>query len=371
MKRILLAQIAEEKEKNEIASKKLVVKVGPPSDDELELQTNDSTEELFEKEYISDPSDKPSFDPSEQLYRWVPKQSEEDEFEFEEEDDGDDEEDEEDEDELEPIDDDKLADMCFKLDEIKILTQVGLPLPSQITESEKSTLFNKAEKLMEKFGGKKGVHVKRGNTEGVKLLDDLMNLIRVYMGLLKPKKDKTGGRYKQNRRNAYKIGSGGEYGTLVIHLPSMFKFVLEAFKDGNKVMKQPIDQDTIDLLTKRFNGSKNYSELSKGVFKKLNMISQIPLHRSSKKISIVPMNEPNNEFQFEDIHNSELQMEQPEEQIDDTDELLNRLETLIGYILDGYYSHDLKKEFIDIVDLLYDRGVVNVLQRGQLFRKYL
>ena len=265
-KRILLEQIAEEKEKLKKANKKFEIIVGPPNDDELNTQTD----EPVEKEYtLEEPSDE---------YRWVPKEEEQMDEEYEA--------DEEEDDELEPIDDDKLADMCFKLDEIKLLTQVGLPLPSQITESEKSTLFNKAEKLMEKFGGKKGVHVKRGNTEAVNLLDDILNLIRVYMGLLKPTKDQTGGRYKQNRRNAYKIGSGGEYGTLVIHLPSMFKFVLEAFKDGNKVMKQPIDQDTIDLLTKRFNGSKNYSELSKGVFNKLNQISQIPLHRSSKKITI-------------------------------------------------------------------------------------
>ena len=72
--------------------------------------------------------------------------------------------------------------------------------------------------------------------------------------------------------------------------------------------------------------------------------------------------EPNDEFQVED------QMEQP---YDDVYELLERLETICGYLLDGYYSHDLKKEFVDIVDHLYDRGVVNVLQRSQLFRKYL
>ena len=277
-----------------------------------------------------------------------------------------------DEEPIEETDDDELADLCFKLDEIKMLTEIGLPIPSQITESEKSNLFDKAQKLMEKLGGKKGIQMKRGNTGAVNLLDEILNLIRVYMGLLKPTKDQTGGRYKQNRRNAYKIGSGGEYGTLVIHLPGLFKdHILEAFKDGNKVMKQPIDQDTIDLLTKRFNGSKNYSELSKKVFNQLNQLSQIPNHKSSKKMFIAPTNG----FQFEEQKykpNDEFQVEnQTKEQPDDTDELLARLETLIGDFKDGLNFVYLQEEFIDIVNKLYYRGVINDSQKSQFFRKYL
>ena len=274
-----------------------------------------------------------------------------------------------DEEPIEETDDDELADLCFKLDEIKMLTEIGLPIPSQITESEKSNLFDKAQKLMEKLGGKKGIQMKRGNTGAVNLLDEILNLIRVYMGLLKPTKGQTGGRY---RRNAYKIGSGGEYGTLVIHLPGLFKHhILEAFKDGIKVMKQPIDQDTIDLLTKRFNGSKNYSELSKGVFNKLNQLSQIPNHRSSKKMFIAPTNE----FQFEEQKyepNDEFQVEnQTEEQTEDTDELIARLEKLIEDFKEGFNFVYLQDEFIDIVNNLYNRGTINDSQRSQLFRNYL
>ena len=340
-RQMILAEIAMEKERLEKAKSdgRVVVKLGPPSDDESELQTDDQVDELFEKE-------------SEQ---WVPK----DETEEEDEDNGDG--------ELEPIDDEKLADMCFKLDEIKMLTQVGLPLPSQITESEKSTLFNKAEKWMEKIGGKKGVQVKRGNTKAVNLLDDIMNLIRVYMGLLKPTKDQTGGRYKQNRRNAYKIGSGGEYGTLVIHLPGLIKnHILEAFKDGVKVMKQPIDKDTIDLLTKRFNGSKNYSELSKKVFNKLNQLSQIPNHRSSKKMFIAPTNE----FQFED---------QPEEQLNEDDFqfkpedriLIDRLTELITWYQNGHRPREIKYEILELLNQLYDKGLMSFDQQTQIIEEYL
>ena len=314
IKRILRAEMAMEKERVRAAN--LMKKV----------------------EVIKEPSDEPKFVDDKLEMNDEPLEKEEDDFEPE-------------DDDFEPIDGDELADMCFKLDEIKMLTEIGLPPPSQISESEKNTQYDKAEKLLVKIGGKKGHHVKKGNVNNIVILDNLMNLIRVYMGILKPKKDQTGGRYKQNRRNAYKIGSGGEYGNLVIHLPSLFNLVLEAYKDGKKVFEKEIDQDTIDLLTKRFNGSKNYSELSKNVFSKLNRKSEIPAHRSSMKYSIAPKNEDN--------------------KLEQEDKLLNRLGTLCGYLHDGYNSKEIENEFIEIIDQLYDKGVVDNIQRYELMKKYL
>ena len=43
------------------------------------------------------------------------------------------------------------------------------------------------------------------------------------------------------------------------------------------------DFDTIDLFTKRFNSNKKYSPLSKMIFNDLNTLSEIPIHRTSKK----------------------------------------------------------------------------------------
>ena len=40
----------------------------------------------------------------------------------------------------------------------------------------------------------------------------------------------------------------------------------------------------IDLLTKRFNSKKNYSDIAKMVFDELNQLSEIRIHKSSKKI---------------------------------------------------------------------------------------
>ena len=61
---------------------------------------------------------------------------------------------------------------------------------------------------------------------------------------------------------------------------------LFAKKNGNKkVIDKKVDFDTIDLLTKRFNSQKKCSPLSKMFFDELNRISQIPIHKTSKKIN--------------------------------------------------------------------------------------
>ena len=88
----------------------------------------------------------------------------------------------------------------------------------------------------------------------------------------------------QRKRNAYKIGQGGSYGNLTIDLPKLMgQLKLVAHKNGSKVYDKVVDFDAIDLLTKRFNSRKNYSNIYKRVFEELNSSSEIPIHKTSKK----------------------------------------------------------------------------------------
>ena len=64
----------------------------------------------------------------------------------------------------------------------------------------------------------------------------------------------------------------------------MGQLKLVAHKNGSKVYDKVVDFDTIDLLTKRFNSRKNYSNLSKKVFEDLNSLSDILIHKTSKSI---------------------------------------------------------------------------------------
>lgn len=120
------------------------------------------------------------------------------------------------------------------------------------------------------------------------MADYTINILKTHLDIVKPKADQTGGRYKQDRRNAYKIGAGGKYGDLVVHLPGLLTdHIMKAYKNGKQVMNRPVDDDTMDLLTKRFNTRKHYSDLSRKIFSDLNRLSEIPNHRSSMKFHLV------------------------------------------------------------------------------------
>ena len=74
------------------------------------------------------------------------------------------------------------------------------------------------------------------------------------------------GIHTQKKRNAYKISQNGQYGGLVIDLPKLYgRLKVVAHKNGQKVYDKQADFDTLDLLTKRFNSKKKYSELARSV----------------------------------------------------------------------------------------------------------
>lgn len=162
---------------------------------------------------------------------------------------------------------------------------------------------------------------------------------------------KTGqGLYNQPKRNAYKIDQKtGQYGNLKIDLPKLVgQLKLIAYKDGKKVYDKRVDFDTLDLITKRFNNKKKYSDLSKMVFNELNTLSEIPIHKTSKKYSkigsgVVYFNDPR--------------------------DLLDRLELLGGSISAG--NNSVKNEFSEIAHTLNKLNVLTNDQLSNLVREYI
>ena len=153
----------------------------------------------------------------------------------------------------------------------------------------------------------------------------------------------------QPKRNAYKISTSGRYGNLIIDIPKLMgQLHLIAAKDGNEVLDKKVDFDTIDLLTKRYNSKKKYSDLSKMVFNQLNKLSEIPIHRSSKKYSkigsgIVYYN--------------------------DTNDLIDRMELLGGSILAG--NDGAKSEFSEMVHKLFQFGKIDNAKLNDLLKVYV
>ena len=178
-------------------------------------------------------------------------------------------------------------------------------------------------------------------------------MIQKYRNRIKiiPEGGKTivGTGYTQPKRNAYKISYGGQYGNLIIDVPKLMgQLHLIAKKDGNKVLDKKVYFDTIDLLTKRFNSKKEYSDLSKMVFNQLNKISEIPIHRSSQKYSKIGSGVV---------------------YYNDTNDLIDRMELLGGSILAG--NDGTKSEFSTILHKLHQLGEIDNAKLNYLLEVYV
>lgn len=210
---------------------------------------------------------------------------------------------------------------------------------------------NELKKLISSTTGKqnsKNAIIKNLAKKESKALSDYLKLVKARkLGITQ----KASGIYTQPKRNAYKISQRGQYGGLVIDLPKLYGHLnVVAHKNGQKVYDKQADFDTLDLLTKRFNSKKKYSELARSVFNDLNRLSEIPIHRTSKKYSklgsgVVYFNNPQ--------------------------DLLSRLELLGGSMSAGNDSSDVREEFTNKVHLLNKLNVINNKQMNDLLKEYL
>ena len=246
----------------------------------------------------------------------------------------------------------------FNENEKKILINYNFPKPSELltlSNSDLNELKIKSANLAKKIGPK----IQHSKTNEEKELYQIkIAALKKYREAindvfsLEEYKEKTGtGIYTQKKRNAYKISQKGQYGGLVIDLPKLQgQLKVIAHKNGKKVYDKQADFDTLDLLTKRFNSKKNYSELARSVFSDLNRLSKIPIHRTSKKYSklgsgVVYYNNPK--------------------------DLLSRLELLGGSMSAGNNSSDVREEFVKIVHRLNKLNVIDNKQVNDLIKEYL
>ena len=254
------------------------------------------------------------------------------------------------------------VDKGFDKDEIQKLTKYELYPPSDVLKASiDGTLdFDKYDenigKMLKKLGSEKAnlskVKNKSKNKEQVYELTKDINLLQKYRNRIKiiPEGKKTiGTGYTQPKRNAYKISSGGQYGNLMIDVPKLMgQLHLVAKKDGEKVLDKKVDFDTLDLLTKRFNSKKKYSDLSKMVFNQLNKLSEIPIHRTSKKFSKLG----SGVVYYNDIS-----------------DLVDRMELLGGAIMSG--NGGARSEMSEIVHKLYEIGKIDNNQLNDLLKSYV
>ena len=255
------------------------------------------------------------------------------------------------------------VDKGFDKDEIQKLTKYELYPPSDVLKASIDGTLDIDEydknlgELIKEIGRQKA-HLsttKKNRAKNKDRIDEItkdIKLLQKYKNRIKiiPEGKKTiGTGYTQPKRNAYKISSGGKYGNLMIDIPKLMgQLHLVAKKDGEKVLDKKVDFDTLDLLTKRFNSKKKYSDLSKMVFNQLNKLSEIPIHRTSKKFSKLG----SGVVYYNDVN-----------------DLIDRMELLGGSILAG--NDGAKSEMSEIVHKLYELGKINANQLNDLLKSYV
>ena len=84
------------------------------------------------------------------------------------------------------------------------------------------------------------------------------------------------------KRQSYKLSEDGRYGNLTIDLNQLKGFnKLVVTKDSEIIVNQNVDDDFIELITKRYNSKKTYSKESEDLFRDLTELSGLPMHKSS------------------------------------------------------------------------------------------
>ena len=254
-------------------------------------------------------------------------------------------------------------DKGFTGEEMQKLIDYELLAPSDVLQGSISGALNfdeydgKIGAMLKDLGRQKGQlsTTKKAKVKNKEAIDELtkeIKLIQKYrdrIRIIPEGKETLGTGYLQPKRNAYKVQNGGQYGNLVIDVPKLIgQLRLLAKKDGKTVIDKLVDFDTIDLLTKRFNSNKQYSDLSKMMFNELNRLSEIPIHRSSKKFSklgsgVVYYNDAN--------------------------DLMDRLQLLGGSILAG--NNAVKDEFSQIAHKMLQLGIIGKKKLNDLLNVYV
>ena len=263
----------------------------------------------------------------------------------------------------------RISDMNkgFTQEEWEIIQKYNLPIPGNVLlktiekDNYAKQILDESGKLNQELGKKKGnlstsKKNRKINAAEIAEYDKEIKTIQKYRQRIdlvnRGMETLTVGKgiYTQKKRNAYKINPNtGVYGNVTINIPKLYgQLKLIAHKDGKKVYDKQVDFDTLDLLTKRFNGKKKYSPLSKMVFDDLNRISDIPIHRTSNK--------------YKKIGSGVVYYNNPSD-------LLSRLELLGGSIQAG--NNGVKNEFSQIAHTLNHLGILNNTQLNGLLKEYV
>lgn len=150
--------------------------------------------------------------------------------------------------------------------------------------------------------------------------------------------------------NAYKITNNQHRGLLIDVPALMNRMKLNAYRSGKLVYQADADGSLINLLTKRFNTKTKYSKNVVKIFNDLNMLSNMPPHKSSGKSRMVG--------------SSVMYYQDPKR-------LADRMKIIIGSTIAGNNRPVLKNFLPQINDELLSIGAINKSLHEKLYNKYI
>ena len=158
-------------------------------------------------------------------------------------------------------------------------------------------------------------------------------------------------KYKQPKRNAYKIQNSHFGGLLVDYPKLMNNMLLEVYKNNQLVYQDKADRSLIDLLTKRYNPKTKYSIDAVRIFNDLNLLANMAKHKSSKKSNMI---------------GSSLFVDGS-----DPNKLAKRLEIIVGSLNAGNNSRILKNDLTLINNELYRIGAITKEMHDAMVKKFI
>lgn len=255
--------------------------------------------------------------------------------------------------------------------DIKLLNQMGLSRISNIKKESFEEYLDKAQKILNQTGRRKGAHKTNRDIQSAAEADNIMVLLRNYINALKHKKVSGMG----TLRSFSKIKPDGRFGVLEIYSPGLSKNRVTATVGGNIVFDKRVDDDTIDLLTKRYDKRKHYSTLAKKVLDELSKLGKVPQSRTAIKFNDLGIKKHDSSLSNYNQTNSGLSIPDYEMENESEDEskeaLITRLEEIKKGVDKGVkVDSDILNEMKEILNELQRRDIITSDDKDEILEGY-
>lgn len=172
---------------------------------------------------------------------------------------------------------------------------------------------------------------------------------------------------KQSSRNAYKVAGDGIFGNIHIDPAKLIghhKLVVRKINgsgiEAEPVIKKLVDNDLINLLTKRHNPKHNYSADSIETFQNLVKMAKLPIAPLSGKSKLLAQK-----------GGAGQKTNCVVKTFTDPNEILERLQVLAGSIESGNKSPMIVQELAQLLDILLKMGFITPEKHKQIYEKYV